>query len=504
MKDNRKVKTQAPMLSGQKVIWSCERNPRQRRFLSCPADEVLYGGCAGPGKSEGLLMVAFGDTEQNAMNNGNWRALILRRTFPDLERTLIQRSIQIFGNLGAKYDGQKYRWVFPTGAIIQFGHMKTEYDKYNYKSAEYNVICFDELTEFTETMYLYLFSRCRSKDPLLQPKMRAASNPTGIGHAWVKRRFIEKEDGRKIEPDKIHTYQITMPDGSIKELTRCFIPAKLSDNPFIYENDKNYVVRLMNLPEVERRALMDGDWDIFSGQFFPEFGEQNICEPFEFPLGWPVWMSIDYGYATKTAIGFYTKDPRSDTYYLFDEIYCSKKGPDELSRMIKDKLGRRFTDLVGRYADKRIFIKDEDLGISTQQKFALNGIYFQMSNDDRVEGWRRCRELLNKDSNDQIKFKVFNNCIQFIETLPNCQFDINNPEDMNKRGENHHADQFRYFSIMRKHTDKEDYIDESAYSVSPVTGYAGKVGRYDETDLLKRIKRLPDLKPGVNYLFKCS
>jgi len=481
----------------QNVIWSCERNARQRRFLACPADEILYGGSAGPGKSEALLMSAFGDSEHNASNNVNWKSLILRRTFPDLERTLIHRSMEIFPYLGGKYDGVKHRWSFlPNGGLIQFGHMKTEYNKYDYRSSEYNRICFDELTQFTETMYLYLFSRNRTTDSRLRCQMRSATNPTGIGHSWVKRRFIEREDQTKIVQDKIHFYTIPMADGSERKISRCFIPAKLSDNPFLSENDPNYVIRLMQLPEIERRALMDGDWDVFSGQFFPEFGEEHICEPFDFPLGVSVWVSLDYGFATKTAVGFYVN--LHGTFYMFDEIYCSKKGPEELALLIKTRLGRRFTDLVGRYADRRIFIKDEDTGISTQQKFSLNGIYFQLANDDRVEGWRRSRELLMKDEAGVPKFKVFNTCKNFIEKLPECQFDIHDNEDMNKRGENHHADQFRYFSIMRKHTEVEvEKVEDIETSL--LTGYAG---RFRDDDSKLKIKRvLTSVEHGVNYLW---
>lgn len=480
------------------VVWSCEKNKRQKRFLECPADEILYGGSAGPGKSEALLISAFGDSEQNAVNNKNWSTLILRKSFPDLERTHIKRSIELFPQIGGKYDGIKHRWKFPSGGQIQFGHMKTEYNKYDYKSSEYNRICIDELTEFRETVYLYMFSRNRTKDSKLKCQMRSASNPTGIGHAWVKQRFLENKDQTKIEPDKIHAYKIRMPDGSEKEITRCYIPAKLSDNPYLYENDPGYLIRLMQLPEMERRALMDGDWNIFSGQFFPEFGEQHICKPFDFPVGSPVWISLDYGYSTISALGFYTQ-LQDGIFYMFDELYVSKKSPNELAALIKERLGKRFTDLVGRYSDRRIFIKNEDTGISTQQKLSLNGLYFQLANDDRVEGWRRTREMLMKDENGILRFKVFSSCKNFIERFPESQFDIHNNEDMDKRGENHHADQFRYFCIMRKHTDNENLDCQEDNQLSSSTGYPGVFNSESNTIKFRRI--LTGVKPGVNYLW---
>lgn len=470
---------------------------RQARFLSCSADEACYGGAAAGGKSRALVVCAAGNPIQNVFNNPKWRALVLRRTFPELERTLIQYALEFFQGKG-KYDGQKYRWTFPGGGILQFGHMQTENDKYNYKSSEYNMICFDEVTEFTETQYLYLFSRNRTSDPNLKPQVRCATNPGGIGHNWVKRRFIQREDGSQIRPDYIHTYRYEMPDGTSRELTRAFIPAKIIDNPHIYNNDPAYMVKLSQLPDVERRALMDGDWNIYSGQFFTEFSEHHVCEPFKFPLGWPVWVSMDWGYSTICAIGFYTQDPESGKIYLFDEIYCTKKSPDDVSGMIKDKLGRRLLDLVGRYSDKRIQVKDEDLSISTRQKFSAHGLWFTIATDDRVNGWHRCRELLMRDQNGAIQFQVFSNCQKFIELIPNCIHNVNKPEDMEPRGETHHADQFRYFAMMRRHTEKGDAVS-SRVEYNPVTGYIGSPS--DGPSLRHQIRRLANVEPGKNYLW---
>lgn len=476
-------------------VW--QPTARQYRFLTCAADEVCYGGAAAGGKSWALLVSALGDAVNNIFNNPNWKAILFRRTFPDLERTLIQLSMQLFAGKG-KYDGQKYRWSFPGGGILQFAHMQTENDKYNYKSAEYNFIGFDEVTEFSETQYLYLFSRCRTTDPTLKPKIRCATNPGGIGHNWVKRRFIQEENGKNITPDYIHTYRYEMPDKTFREMTRAFIPAKIIDNPHIMDNDPSYIAKLAQLPDVERRALMDGDWNIYSGQFFSEFCDAHVCEAFQFPLGWPVWISMDWGYSTICAIGFYTQDPATEKYYLWDEIYCSKKSPDEVSETIKMKLGRRLVDLVGRYCDRRIEIQDEDTGISTKQKFAAHGLYFTHANDDRVNGWHRVRELLLRKQDGTMQFQVFVNCKRFIEVIPSCIHDIGKPEDMNKRGEVHHADQFRYFAIMRRHTERAEERGSSV-QVHPRTGYPGMI---DEGPSLRhQIRRLTHLEPGKNYVY---
>lgn len=477
------------------VIWT--PTPDQARFLSCPADEALFGGQAGPGKSESLIPVAIGTPDQNFFNNPNWKALILSRNFTDLEKTLIPRS-QFFLNGRAHYDGQKYRWKSSVGGIIQFGHMKNENDKYNYKSTEYNVIAFDELTRFLESMYMYMFSRNRSSDQKLKCIIRGATNPGGIGHNFVKQRFIQDEEGNPIEPNQIHTYKIKMPDHTFREMTRAFIPAQLKGNPHIFKNDPNYVARLAMLPEVERKALLEGNWDVYSGQFFTEFTEKHICEAFDFPQGWPVWISMDWGYATWCAVEFFTQDPSTEVVYLFDEIYVTEMAPQVVANIIKEKLGKRFTDVVGRYTDKRVNLKEEKQGgISTWQKFADEGVYFTIANDDRIPGWHRTRELLMKDSQGNLKFQVFDSCRKFIEKIPNMVHDERKPDDMEARGETHLGDALRYFSIMRRFDDRSSEREVMTYH--PKTGYP-----MASRDTNLGIKRLTSMKAGVSYVFKSS
>ena len=236
MKSNvLKMRKSALRLKDDVIIdWECSRNPKQVAFLSSPADEVLYGGQAGGAKSESLLVGALGDDECGVFNKPLWKALLLRRTYPELEKSLILRSHQLFSGK-ANYDAVKHRWTFPLGGIIEFGHIKNEEDKYKHKSAQYNYIGFDELTEFTEGMYLYLFSRLRTPDKSITCYMRGATNPTGIGHGWVKKRFISG-----IEPMKIHRIKSLVPDGKggFKEivLTRQFIPSTVFYNKYLLNN----------------------------------------------------------------------------------------------------------------------------------------------------------------------------------------------------------------------------------------------------------------------------
>lgn len=491
----------------QEVFWDCKGNEKLELFLSCPADEVLYGGAAGGAKSEGILISALGSPEAGFFNNPNWRVLILRRTMPELERSLILRSHQLFYGR-AKYDGVKHRWTSACGAIIQFGHMEAEGDMHKYQSAEYCLLEFDELTHFTERQYLYMFSRLRSPDPRIRSRVRCASNPGGIGHAWVKKRFLGEEDNKK-QPGVIYESELTLPNGVLTKWSQCFIPATVYDNKVLMNNDPLYVRRLMELPEVERRALLEGDWDIFSGQFFPEWSDAHICEDFDFPEDWPVWISMDWGVATRCAVLFFTQDPDSKVTFCFDEIYCTLKNADTVAGMIKDRLGKRIGNLLGRYADRRIMVKDDETQIDTKAKFSMHGLHFQLAGSERVEGWHRVRELLQKTETVEMNFRVFRRCKNFIRTLPECIFDMrsmkegndsnHSVEDMYPRGETHIADALRYFAMMRRHSE----IPSGEYTSVPyssVTGYIGiQNGGEDNVPLRNKIKRLPGLERGKTY-----
>jgi len=485
------MKTKA---KGPEIKW--RPTEKQELFLSCPADEVLYGGAAGGGKSDAILIAALGTHLCGFFNNPKWRALLVRRTFPELEKSLILKSMEFLHGM-AKYDGVKHRWVSRVGGIIQFGHIKNEKDVYSYRSDAYNYIGFDELTQFTEVMYTYLFSRLRTTDPNIKCEMRSASNPGGIGHAWVKRRFLEQEDGSPREPNKLYYQEIEMLDGSKYKMSRCFIPATVFDNEHLYKNDPMYVRRLMELPDVERKAMLYGDWNIYSGQFFTEFTDAHICDPFEVPMDWPVWISMDWGYSTYGAVGFYTQSPEGRVY-MWDEMYFTHINPREVANEIKSKLGNHIHSLCGQYADVRIKVQ-ESTSWSTEDLMNQEGLFWTIADRDRVNGWHRAKELLGRDEQGRLKFQVFNTCRKFIELIPAMIFDMNNPEDMVKRGETHVADQFRYFAVSRRH--EMDAAGEPSLLVNSITGYPGIPE--DDFDLLRNhIKRLPETKNPKQYMHK--
>lgn len=218
-------------------------HPKQAEFLELDCLEAFYGGAAAGGKSDALIMAAL-----QYVHVPGYAALILRRTYADLALpdAIMARAEAWLINSDAKWTDKEKTWRFPSGATITFGYLDNEKDKYRYQGAAFQFVGFDELTQFTETQYTYLFSRLRrlrgSEIPL---RMRSASNPGGEGHEWVLERFI-KFPGNRV-----------------------FIPASLEDNPSL--DAKEYIKSLDELDPVTRAQLLEGDWNVLpKGTVFEE------------------------------------------------------------------------------------------------------------------------------------------------------------------------------------------------------------------------------------------
>ncbi|MEE9395166.1 MAG: terminase family protein [Planctomycetota bacterium] len=266
--------------------WRPHQGP-QERFLRCPTFEALYGGAAGAGKSETLMIYPT-----RWIKNPKFRAIIFRRTIPELKRYLVERTPEFYRPLGGIYNRTDRKWTFPSGAVIELGAMQHVQDRFNYDSVEYQCVCFDELTTFEKTQYTYMITRMRTTDPALPIRLRAATNPGGPGHEWVLERFApwlyqpgEYEDeweGPYASPEERMAFlkegdtEESVPIGTPASVTRTFFPATIDDNPSI---DADYKYRLQQTDALTFAQKRYGDWmarpapglffrrDMFAGRY---------------------------------------------------------------------------------------------------------------------------------------------------------------------------------------------------------------------------------------------
>lgn len=293
-----------PAPTKQEIVWRPQR--KQAEFLSATEDEVLYGGAAGGGKSDALLIDALGLTQQ-AVLNPIYRAVLFRRSFGELS-DLIDRARLIYPQVvkGAIYSTSEHEYRFPSGAKIIFGYLEVDEDRWRYHGRQYQWIGWDELTLWpTPIPYEFMLSRLRSPDPALKCYVRAATNPGGPGHKWVRNRWAISDNG---EPSR---FAVKLEDGT--ELVRRFIPARLEDN--YYLRDSGYRQQLLSLDDVSRKALLDGRWDVIEvpGAYFREEIKKAHTEgrittvPYDPML--PVDTYWDLGVNDATAIWFVQRSP---------------------------------------------------------------------------------------------------------------------------------------------------------------------------------------------------
>lgn len=428
---------------------------QQKAFLEATADEVLFGGAAGGGKSYGQLIDAF----LYALQYPKSKQLILRRTFPDLERSLILVSLELYPREAASYNSSTHRWKFRNGSMIEFGYCDSERDVYRYQGAEYDTIRFDELTHFTETMYIYLISRLRGANDY--PKqIKSGTNPGGIGHHWVKARFIDVGP-----PGELYR----TPEGS-----RLYLPSRVQDNRFLMEKDPDYLRRLENLSEKDRKALLYGDWDIFEGQYFTEWDRQlHVIEPFALPEHWRRYFVMDYG--LDMLAGYWIALDPAGRAVVYRELYQPGLIISQAASAILQATPAGET-IYQYLAPPDLWNRRQDTGKSVADLFAERGICLARAKNDRVQGWLGLKEWLrptvDETGRPSANLRIFQNCVNLIRCLPAVQFDSRNPNDV--AGEphelTHSVDALRYFvagrprpgelPVIREEDDPPEYDDQ--------------------------------------------
>lgn len=433
----------------------------QTHFLERSEFEALAGGAAGPGKTDLLIMGALRN-----IRHPKYHGVIIRRTYPRLQE-IIDRCHEIYPAYGGEWSAKLHRFEFPSGAKITLGHCQHEDSKRDYHGKEFQYIAFDELTEFTESQYKFIaLSRARSTIPGIPIQIRSATNPGGVGHQWVKERFVDvaKWGRRYISPKT--------------GLSRIFVPGTVEDNPTLFANDPAYLARLEELPEIEKLRLRHGIWDAFEGQVFSDLSSAvHGIEPFDIPPEWERYCVLDWGYAKPFSVGWYAVD-YDDVIYRYREWYGSKKeteGSDEGAdvgikkqawEVAKGILERENGEKIRyRIADPSIwhtrpgFRHKEARGVTIEEDFANEGVNFVAADNDRTHGKLQVHKRLQREEDidpetgeitgEMALLRVFNNCKGFWRTMPALVEDPKNPEDIDTKQEDHIYDELRYMCMAR-------------------------------------------------------
>lgn len=425
--------------------------PKQVEFLRAKQLYVGYGGARGGGKSWAVRAKA----KILAMRYPGIKQLIIRRTYAELMNNHVNILRQELAGI-AKYNDKDKVLKFPNGSVIQFTYCARDSDTDHLQGAEYDVIYFDEATQLSE-LQIKTITACLRGVNVYPRHIYCTCNPGGQGHQYIKRVFVDRQyvDGEN-------------PDDYV------FIQASVEDNLALLEADPEYRQRLEALPFRLREAWLYGKWDVFAGQVFDDFVDDpahyddhvhtHVIAPFEPPQGWAVYRSYDWGYDKPFSCGWWAVD-YDGVIYRIAELYGCTGEPNEGVHWPIDKqfeeikrIEREHPYLRGRsirgVADPAIWKKGMD-GVAIEEVAARHGVYFQPGDNARIPGWMQCHYRLQFNEDGRPGMYVFETCKNFRRTIPLLQYSERVTEDVDSDGEDHIADEWRYFCMMRPITPVE-------------------------------------------------
>ena len=413
--------------------------PKQEKFFLADTRYIAYGGARGGGKSWAARTKAM----LLALGNDGLQILLVRRTLTELrENHIIPLAIMLEGI--AKYSSQNKEFIFPNGSRIVLGYCKNEMDVLQYQGQAYDVIFLEEATHFSEFQFNVFMESNRMSGmagALFKPRMYLTCNPGGVGHAWVKRLFVDKEYRNK---EKKENYT--------------FIQSLVFDNEFIVKNNPEYIENLENLPEMRRRAMLFGDWDAFEGQFFPEFTrEVHVVEPFEIPSNWFRFLSLDYG-MDMTACYWWAVDP-DGFMYAYRELHQPSLILSEAAQLIDEMCLEPYSYIT---ASPDLWNRRQETGKSGYEIMTENGLHsLRPAGNSRIPGWRMFREYLKpvKDRYGNLtpKLMICANCTEAIKSIPQLQYHETILEDAssNPHEITHAPESIRYAVMSRPQSAEE-------------------------------------------------
>ncbi len=411
--------------AGGEIRLSGVPNEKQKLFFESRTRYTAYGGARGGGKSwalrRKLILLAF--------HYPGIRLLLIRRSYPELRENHIGPLQKELGGAVVYRELEKC-FVFPNTSRLQLGYMDAERDVLRYQGQEFDIIALDEATQLTEYQFTTLKACLRGANSFPK-RMYLTCNPGGVGHAWVKRLFI----------DRVYN------DGE-KPTDYCFIPARVYDNKALTESDTEYIDALKSLPDGLRRAWLDGDWNVFEGQYFTEFCRgRHVCDPFEPDPDWDRFAAVDYGFDMLAVLWFAVDF--DGKVYVYRE-YC-KSGltlSAAADAIVRENRGDRLRYIA---ASPDLWNRRQDSGKSGVSIMSENRNLPPLirADDRRIIGWRNLREYLADDDTGTPGLRIFSTCGELIRCLPALCHDKGRPEDV--AGEPHsitHAPEALRYGLM--------------------------------------------------------
>ena len=411
---------------------------KQYMFFESKKKYVGYGGARGGGKSWALrkkvILLCGG--------YAGIRILLIRRTLQDLREN---HTIPLKNELNGitTYNDDEKAFYFPNGSRLKLGYFDNELsDAQQYQGQEYDIICMDEGTQFSEYQFNILKACLRGGKPLHPKRFYITCNPGGIGHAWVKRLFIDHIFRNN---EKSEDYE--------------FIPAKVYDNVWLMKYNPDYVDQLLSIPDENlRKAWLNGEWDTFSGQYFTEFDKNvHVCRPFAIPTNWYRYYANDYG--LDALAGLWIAMSPNGVAYVYREIFKGKdvKEADASTGLNVSEAAQRIKaletdgiEIFSRLAPPDLFARRSTDGLSPVEMFANNGIYFTKASNERINGWMALKEWL-RVVNGKSNLQIFDNCINLIRCIPLMQYNAKDGNDASTEPHeiSHLPDALRYWAVSR-------------------------------------------------------